>query len=571
MHAAAVGRCDPAQAWDVRLPSESGWRRAVLGDCTIWSKGDPGKAALERLASEIAAPETDEISLGEAIRGVEGRFAVAVAHPKRFVCAVDRIRSTPLTWTHGPGGRLTVAQHGADMLAAMGECAASIDHDQALAIALSGFTIGAATLYREVSALLPGRFLLAERYGAKPTVHTYAGFTPWRASGGAPESEVRSRKQLRDLTLAILEETVRNAAGRPIAVPLSAGLDSRLIVSGLHHLGHRDVLCFAYGRAGNREAVASKAIAGRLGYPWRFAPYRNGPMRRMFRSRRYKEFAAYADSLTSVHFPQDFPALVNLLEDGYLPRDAVVVNGQSGDFISGNHIPPALQSGQPPEVDPVEPVVAALLSKHFTQWRHLRSRANLSTVAGLLRTELDDLLSGAGEATARPTAFGLYEASEFVDRQCKYVVNGQRAYEFLGLGWDLPLWHNCYLDFWQAQPLSNKRRQTLYRNMLFEADWGGVWRDIPVNRLTIRPLWLAPIRLILKAMHAPLGRDRWHDFERRYLDYFMTPLCGYAARRWVEIAGDRRRPRTALCPHIEDYLEAHGVRLGSLSTEAVSS
>ena len=43
--------------------------------------------------------------------------------------------------------------------------------------------------------------------------------------------------------------------------------------------------------------------------------------------------------LHSIHFPQDFAAIKHLHDNDLISKDSVIVNGQSGDFISGNHLP----------------------------------------------------------------------------------------------------------------------------------------------------------------------------------------------------------------------------------------
>jgi asparagine synthase (glutamine-hydrolysing) len=56
-------------------------------------------------------------------------------------------------------------------------------------------------------------------------------------------------------------------------VPLSGGLDSRIIVAMLKRLGVEDVICFTYGKKGNREAEISRQVAEALGYRWYFVEY----------------------------------------------------------------------------------------------------------------------------------------------------------------------------------------------------------------------------------------------------------------------------------------------------------
>ena len=54
--------------------------------------------------------------------------------------------------------------------------------------------------------------------------------------------------------------------------------------------------------------------------------------------------------------------------------------------------------------------------------------------------------------------------------------------------------------------------------MLIHQNWGGVWDEsIPVNKKTIRPLWIVPLRLILNLFSYPWKKN-WHDSR----EYFFT-------------------------------------------------
>ena len=41
----------------------------------------------------------------------------------------------------------------------------------------------------------------------------------------------------------------------------------------------------------------------------------------------------------------------------------------------------------------------------------------------------------------------LYEKWEYEERQIKYVVNGQKTYDFWGVDWFLPLWDSEFVKF----------------------------------------------------------------------------------------------------------------------------
>lgn len=552
---------------DIRVPANTLWREVNLPDGRAWCAG----AADENLATAICKAfdaEKPETAIAAAVQAVQSQFAIVVQSGTNLACAVDKIRSIPLIWSRAANGTMVVAQLGDalfDGLSAQGSTRPPIDLSQARAVAMSGCTIGPATLYEGVSTLLSGEFLLAQGDQA-PVTHSYFRYLPWQDIPTSPAQE-ESSEQLEAILLGALKETVRKADGRCIAVPLSAGLDSRYIASGLRQIGYENVLCFSYGQQGNRESQAARKIAQELGYRWEFFPYELSAMREAFADRAYQGFIEYSDSLTSVHFPQDFIAVSGLLRNQILPTDAIVVNGQSGDFLTGNHIPRALADLPETAGAGTEPVIDALLKKHFALWGHLQTSAQHAAVKSLLTSEFDYLAGGELPAESQQL-FGLFEASEYIDRQSKYVVNGQRSYEQLGLDWDLPLWHGDLIEFYAAQPLSAKLGQKLYRDTLMRMNWQGVWRDIPVNPTRLRPWWLPPVRNALKLMHVPLGKTAWHRFERRYLGYFMSTLCAYAIRDWSQVARDGRNPRSARAYHVEDYLLRHGVNLADIEGTA---
>ena len=539
---------------------EAGWTMVSIGDVTCWfagylNDGSQGQAAATTIANLLDAPVGNIIQskIADVLRNLDGHFALAARGPRWALAAVDPVRSIPLSFIETPAGIL-VSLSGMRLVEAAGF--KEFDADALVSFAMAGYTIGRTTIYRELAQLMPGEFLFA-RDRRTPEIGSYWTYRP---AGRDRRDRVTLRRALVDATLQTLEKLVASSIGRPIVVPLSAGFDSRLIVSGLYHLGVRDVRCYAYGRVGNFEAEASRKIAEHLGYEWTFVPYSLDQQRRTFASDGHRAYMAFADSFSALPFLQDFHAVQVLKDHGFLPADAVIVNGQSGDYLTGNHIPIGLWEA-PENMDQEARwarIVSAMIEKHFSHWQALKTPVNLTCLDLLLRREA----AAAGVDLNREAIddFGIFETLEFRNRQAKYVVGGQRVYDYHGFDWRLPLWDKDFMSYWQDVPLKAKRERNLFRDMLMEQNWGGIWRgwDFP-RRVTPAPL--ATIRYALKAVHAPLGRLRWHCFERRYLDYFMDLLCNYAVASYGRVIHDKRGFRNGLSWHIEAYLRNKGLSL----------
>jgi len=526
-----------------------GPRRVDLTGTTVWLSGHVKGRDDMSIAREAAIQTAASVS--KWLDQLDGHFCLVVSGENCSFAAVDPVRSYPLIWAQTPTG-VAATHYGPAMESRMNLGPEQMDPNVLAAVALSGFTIGNATLYRNVTQLGPGEFLWVDETG--PSQRQYHRWEPWCQETDADPDNLA--QHLSTLNEQLIDDLIAGIDDRPVLVPLSAGLDSRMIASGLKEAGYENVHCVAYGVPGNREAEVSREVAQRLGYTWSFVPYSNAAMGKMFHDPDYARYKSYSDSLTGMHFPQEYRMLTVLRQRGVLTDETVVVNGQSGDFIAGNHIPATLFTPTGTEEERLNLIVNSLIQKHFKHWATLMTPEYFERIGHLLRQSI----AGIGVWPVAPHRdHGIYEYIEFHDRQSKYVLNGQRVYEYMKLDWRIPLWDRSYLDFWAKAPLAAKQGESLYRTVLERDNWAGVWKDTPVNPQRIRPNWIRPLRLAAKAMHLPFGRDRWHRFEKRYLDYWMTTTCAYAAWPYRIVAADRRGHYGPSGWHIADYLTSKGV------------
>ena len=79
---------------------------------------------------------------------------------------------------------------------------------------------------------------------------------------------------------------------------------------------------------------------------------------------------------------------------------------------------------------------------------------------------------------------------EFVNRQSKYVIQGQKTFEYYRYDWRLPLWDPKMIAFWA--PISNcyKNDQLLYKSTIEKYNYSNVWnKGCQINEYRI-PLFL---------------------------------------------------------------------------------
>lgn len=522
------------------------WRELVLGEVRAWFVGR--EASLRAVLAALPGPgRPDPAAAAAALAPLAGNLAAVAEGPDWTLALVDKVRGYPLFFA-GEGAGLRVSNSARLLREAVG--LTGWDELSLAEFSMANYVTGGATLAAGLSQLQPGEFLLLDRAAGTAERRLYFEFFSPEVLSGSESDRI---EELAAATDAIFARTAEDLAGRPAWLPLSAGLDSRLVAAGLKAHGHDNIQAFSYGPPGNYDARGARRVAEKLGVPWRFVPYTAARVREFFWSGLRREYWDFAVQLSSMAFMVDECAIWTLKREKLLPDEAVIINGQSGDFISGGHIRgyhlPALEPGEHPS----SLVADAVLKKHYHQLKNPPAGA-----MERLGAKVRGLLGPLPETLDRDLLAKRYELWECRERQCKYVIHGQRSYDFFGHEWFLPLWDAEYLEFWRRVGYADKAGQRLYRAFLEARDWGGLFRGFTA------PMWNWQGASLLAL---PLGRlaglalgAEAKAAVYEILGYFGKYANHYAPFGFRSHLRDRRRLNGPLARYAELWLEEAGIR-----------
>lgn len=500
-------------AMEIALNPAYPWREAAFARGRAYFAGDLESARIVLGLFEKTGIPTRE-ALNEAFLGQRGQFAVMVETPDLVLAGVDAVRSLPLFYAENGRGGFRLSNDARLALAV--QASASLNSQNLLEARMSGYVTGRATLFTGLSQILPGEWILWDKRSASLSLSRYYVYHPEEPD--VAEADACSLTRLEQCMERIFERMFARIKDKLVLLPLSGGLDSRLLACKLKEYGHKQVLTFSYGPKGNLEAATAGKVASTLGLPWMEVPSRTRFGRKILRSDEFRRYLDYADGLSSQPFIPEIECFLALREQGLLNKETVVLNGQSGDFLTGGHIHPSI-------VRPgaaLEDVIERIRFRHYSLWQNLDTPDNLEFVRSKIQAILA-LCPGERPVTVQQLA-AQYEYWEWQERQCKYVVNGQRLYDFLGLEWELPLWDFDLMRFYATVPLHLRTDQTLYKAYLMHYDYGKAFSMIPTSSFGYfghNRIWM---RYFVAGMSLALGKfgEKWGEKLAAYFHHYSN-------------------------------------------------
>jgi|APSaa5957512535_1039671.scaffolds.fasta_scaffold14178_3 asparagine synthase (glutamine-hydrolysing) len=523
-----------------------GWKVKKFEESTIWFKGSYCEDKFDKILNTLSLifstyGDNYTPKLNSFLGKLTGDFAFICETKYVVIAVVDNISSTPIFYSQ-KNNELVLSDLARNITSDI-----SLDEEAVLPLIMSGYTIGDKTLNSNVKKLTPFEYIVY--FQNSIFKGRYSNFIP------VINANLDRKKLINnfyDCLMGVMEDIYNNIKDRHIVVLLSGGSDSRLLVSSLKHIGAKNITCMTYGIPSSEEVRVSKGIARTLGYEHVFIPIVKSKIKDYFLSEDFDNYLYSLDSYSSVPYISEIYQVSTYLDISKVTPDEVVfINGNTGDFINGSHIPATHNNWQS-----LDDVVEYVYDKHYSMWGYMKNDHNKSRITNLL---INDLYSRIPEKNLADLGYeSLYEIIEYHGRQSHLIVTNQRTYDFFGSDWRMPFWDARYVEFWESVGICNRINHSLYSEAIQEWNLGGVWANIPINKKSIKPNWIAPLRFFTKGVLYSLNKKHlWKQAERNIFYYWLEPYRSYYKEDYKDILLDNRGQRYYMSWWIEDYLKRH--------------
>lgn len=382
-------------------------------------------------------------SIIQTTRGLSGFFSVVRETPDAIYLVCDHARSIPLYFSD----TATVAVSDTATGAATTEQAVQFDPIAESEFVLTRYVTRGETLLPAVKSVRAGEIVRVPRDEPSSFNRTrYVRYRPTTRLDG-------DRNALLDRMATVLDDvfgrTAEIVGNRPVVVPLSGGIDSRLVATLLVEQGC-DVTGFTFGRRGHADVEVSRNVANALGIDWEWVEYSPDRWHEWYHSTDRLGYHDSAFNYDSLPFLAEWPAIRELIRTGRLPEDAIVCPGHTVTTPS-ERVPGGWLNTTPGE----EEFLDYVLDTHYSLWDWDDADARRAFEPRIVAdASLGSIESGAHAAAA-------YEQWEWTNRMTTFTNGDLRLYDWFDLDWWLPLWDPAFVRFWSSVPLRERHEKSL--------------------------------------------------------------------------------------------------------------
>ena len=396
------------------------WQTDASGKLHLWTMTTDATHLLHILSTGATPEKLDSLV---------GHWALIDERGDDTIIASDRLRSHPLVYSYSQG-EWVISD---DIESLRSRVNWSADGDQSQIFLHTGFTLGSATLLQQICSTEAASLTTLKANGEAST-HLYAAYHYATDSVSNPEEFSSLFSTALD---TCVERMLNFTDDRQLVVPLSGGLDSRLLVAWLKKFDAPKITTFTYGKASSPEVAISRKVAEDLDVDWFTVDLDSETIRTAWNSAEAEEFVRATWKGTSLPHIQDWFPLTVMSKDHLVDDDAVFLPGHT---IVGNMHDEDLLAKQCTEQD----VLDALALHHA----NLQGKGTKLTRNRTWHREISRVQREVGYGTTSRTIQEFIEWFNLKHRQAKYINNSVAAYEHYGYSWALPMLDREIWDTW---------------------------------------------------------------------------------------------------------------------------
>lgn len=402
--------------------------------------------------SSVLKGDTDE----QQLKRLPGHWAIVDVRGTSVSIAVDRQRSRQILAGKTRGGWFVTDQldelHGLHPFVENSRATSLFRH--------FGHTVGAETMIEGVWDCPAASIMtLTDRPRWSP-------YVIYRPTESPIEDQRQYSEMFREAVRSVFDRLTEQTVGRQLVVPISAGLDSRLILTALRDAGAENVATYSYGTSWSPQAPTSAAVAKSLDYPYHFVEYEVDKVSAAWSEENSPLYARFAWGGTSLPFRQDWYAVRELTRLGIVEEGAVVLPGHT---VPASMARRDLFQALPGDLQLVGEAVARATGSYQGDPREVLSHASFQ----------EALVEAASEINygAHPRDnMTLWQWMTLKERQAKFITNSVRVYEHFGLAWAMPLHEPEIWDARRRASATLTLNRSGYRSFVenFYADVSGI-------------------------------------------------------------------------------------------------
>ena len=402
-------------------------------------------AAIEKLLHDIM----DVDSLVCFLKKIDGIFSFIVKHDGYYYCAVDKARSLPLFFSE-QGGDAIISDSAEVIRKELDISPENVDKYCYLSFYAKGYLDRNYTVYSQIKQLDCGEALCLAA-DIKARIIRY-----YNHINNVSDKPYEELKDLFDKTaISAFERIKRVIAGRPVAISLSGGYDSRAVACMLKRVGVEDVSCYTYGKKGSFEVEQSRKNAEALGYRWIYVEYSDERVNCVLDDEG-KKYLDYYETHDCLPYIQNYPAVRELVEKGWFKEGTVFLTGLCGDMPSGYYIPVKEEVNYD--------------NKYAAEWLYSEIYARQFPDEQFHDRCVSEIIEDMENNHVIVHDYQTFaSAIDFVyTRTCHAhaFLNMNRSHDYYGYEWLIPMWDASLLDRWYSIPAEYRFKQKFYEDWL---------------------------------------------------------------------------------------------------------